>query len=284
MLSIKFYCPRWGSEHIPWPDFVKNVKAAGYNGVEVYPLQTPEDKDIMLRQLEDAGLEFSLLHAEMKEGYDINKYLAALERNLYQLAEYQTNTIRPRFITSQTGREYYTPGQAAACFDVCDRISRKTGIKIIQETHRNKWSYAAHVVKAYLQKFPALELALDLSHWVCVSESYLEDQQEAIELAIDHAVHLHARVGHIEGPQVTDPRAPENAEALSHHLSWWDRWIERQIEKQVDECTITPEFGPYPYMAYQCYSNKPVADQWEINKYMMDMLKSRYASLQDRAG
>lgn len=277
MLAIKFYCPRWGAEHIPWPEFTRKVKEAGYDGVEVYPLQTPDDKQIMLQQLEDAGLEFSLLHTEMKEGYDTVRYLSALERNLYELATYQTGLFRPRFITSQTGREYYTKNQVAECFAICDRISAETGIKIIQETHRNKWSYAAHVVKTYLEDFPGLALALDLSHWVCVSESYLEDQQEAVGLAIDHAVHLHARVGHIEGPQITDPRALENAEALQHHLHWWDQWIQRQKEKRVQECTITPEFGPHPYMAYQCYTTDPIASQWDINLYMMKLLKERFS-------
>src|SRR3546814_17835950 len=63
-------------------------------------------------------------------------------------------------------------------------VSRESNIPIIHETHRNKWSYAAHVVKDYLSTFPRLELALDLSHWVCVSESYLDDQQEAVDIAI----------------------------------------------------------------------------------------------------
>ena len=60
-----------------------------------------------------------------------------------------------------------------------------------------------HVVKDCLHNFPSLRLALDISHWICVSESYLEDQQEAIDLSIQHTVHLHARVGHREGLQVT---------------------------------------------------------------------------------
>lgn len=279
MPKIKFYCPRWGSEDISWPNFVRMVKDAGYDGVEVYPLQTPADKDIMLQELDNAGLEFSLLHAEMKEGRDFDKYLLALERNLYELATYQNDTIQPKFITTQTGREYYTRQQVAKCFEVCDRISSETGIKIIQETHRNKWSYAAHVVKPYLEDFPKLELALDLSHWVCVSESYLEDQQEAVDLAIAHTIHLHARVGHMEGPQITDPRAPENAEALNHHLIWWDKWIKRQTEQKVEICTITPEFGPPPYMAYQPFTTQPIASQWDINRFMMEMLKNRYASV-----
>ncbi len=276
MLNIKFFCPRWGAEHLPWNSFSAQVKSAGYDGVEVYPLQVPEEKSAMLSSIADNGLEFSLLHAEMVEGANFEKYKEALIRNLYQLVDYQTPMLKPQFITTQTGREYYTELQMNECFEICDRISIESGIKIIQETHRNKWSYAAHVVKNYLHKFPDLQLALDISHWFCVSESYLEDQQEAVDLAIQHTVHLHARVGHIEGPQVTDPRAPENEEALNHHLQCWDKWIAHLQKSNISKCTITPEFGPYPYMAHQIGSETPIASQWEINCFMKDLLRNRY--------
>ncbi len=277
MLEVSFYCPRWGSENIPWDRFCKEVKAAGFDGVEVYPLQVPQEKEEMLSQLTAHGLAFSLLHAEMKEGKDFELYKLALERNLYELVGYQNDQIKPQFITTQTGREYYTQEQVAACFAICDRISKESGIQIIQETHRNKWSYAAHVVKVYLEKFPSLTLALDVSHWICVSESYLEDQEEAIDLAIKHTVHLHARVGHLEGPQVTDPRAEENQEALTKHLMIWDKWIAHLRQNNRSKCTITPEFGPYPYMSYKNNTKIPITSQWEINCFMKNLLKSRYA-------
>jgi sugar phosphate isomerase/epimerase len=280
MPAIQFYYPRWGSEHTPWPIFLNQVKGAGFDGIEVYPLQTPADKPDMLHLLEDTGMEFSLLHAEMTEGRDVERYQQALERNLYTLVNYQTGRIKPQFITTQTGREYYTQEQMAGCFDICDRISRESGIPIIQETHRNKWSYAAHVVKDYLQKFPSLRLALDISHWVCVSESWLEDQQEAVDLAIRHTVHVHARVGHTQGPQVTDPRAKENEEALEHHLQCWDKWIAHLRSAKISKCTITPEFGPPPYMSYKNNTFDPVASQWEINCFMKDLLKERYKASQ----
>jgi sugar phosphate isomerase/epimerase len=276
MINIKFYCPRWGSENTPWNDFANQVKAEGFDGVEVFPLQNPHEKKRMLQCLESAGLEFSLINAELKEGRDFIKYIKSFEQNLYTLASFNIGDFKPQFITSQTGREYYTKDQIAECFAICERISNETGIPIYHETHRNKWSFAAHVVKDYLQDFPFLQLTLDLSHWVCVSESFLEDQQEAVDLAILHSMHLHARVGHTQGPQVTDPRAPENQEALQHHLKWWDQWICCLHEKGIKQCTITPEFGPYPYMSYHPYTNTPIASQWEINCWMKNLLKKRY--------
>jgi sugar phosphate isomerase/epimerase len=278
MPKIHFFCPRWGSEHLNWDDFTQKVISYGYDGIEVYPLDTPKEKQQMLAALEKTGLEYSLLHTEKKEGKDFKKYLVALERNLYELASYQSNTIKPQFITSQTGREYYTKDQMEVCFNLCDRISNQTGIPIFHETHRNKWSYAAHVVKSYLEeeRFQSIKLALDFSHWVCVSESYLQDQQEAIDLAINNATHIHARVGYIEGPQVSDPRIKEHEEALQYHLLWWDKWIKKLDEKGIENCTITPEFGSYPYMQYVIGTTDFIANQWDINYWMKELLKNRY--------
>jgi sugar phosphate isomerase/epimerase len=275
-MEIKFYCPRWGSESLSWPAFIQKVKAHGYDGVEVYPLLTPAEKPAMLQHIAEAGLEFGLLHAEQTDGSNFKEYTRALTRNLYELAGYQTATLKPRFINSHTGREYYTRDQMAECLAICEQFSRETGIPVYHETHRNKFAYAAHVVKEYLEVFPDLQLVLDFSHWVCVSESYLEDQSAAIDLAVQRSAHLHARVGHLEGPQVTDPRAPENALALQHHLQWWDKWIAHLRAKDTPSCTITPEFGPYPYMAFKPGTTEPLADQWAINVWMRDLLQHRY--------
>lgn len=105
--------------------------------------------------------------------------------------------------------------------------------------------------------------------------SLLEDQKEAVDLTLAHAEHIHSRVGHQEGPQINDPRAPEWGEALKAHLAWWDKIIERKKSKG-ERMTILTEFGPPDYLQTLPYTRQPVADQWEINIYMKDFLKKRY--------
>jgi hypothetical protein len=129
----------------------------------------------------------------------------------------------------------------------------------------------------YFQRIPSLRITLDLSHWVCVSESYLEYQQPAVELAISRADHIHARVGYPEGPQVPDPRMPEYSEALETHLAWWDRVVAKKNQENA-LLTITPEFGPFPYMVQVPATGQPVCDQWDVNRWMMDLLRKRYAT------
>jgi hypothetical protein len=96
-------------------------------------------------------------------------------------------------------------------------------------------------------------------------------------LAIQHADHLHARVGFQEGPQVIDPRAPENGLFLEAHLRWWDQLIALKKEQGTKTFTITPEYGAPPYQALLPYTDQPIASQWDINCWMKDLLKSRYS-------
>jgi sugar phosphate isomerase/epimerase len=161
-MDIKFYFPRWGSEHITWADFSRRIVKNGFSGVEVYPLQSMHEKEDLLQAVGDYGLDLVLLQAEMIEGQNFARYKDALTRNLNVLASYQTANVKPRFINSQTGKDYYTVEQMAECFAICDAFTKDTGIKVIQETHRNKWSFAAHITKNYLLKFPEIRLALDL--------------------------------------------------------------------------------------------------------------------------
>ena len=120
---------------------------------------------------------------------------------------------------------------------------------------------------------PSLSITADFSHWCNVSESLLEDQQEAIDLATKHTVHIHARVGHTQGPQVTDPRLSEWQPALNAHVNWWQEIINYQRTLGTETFTITPEFGPAPYMPHVPYTQQPLANQWDINQWMMEYLR-----------
>ena len=96
-----------------------------------------------------------------------------------------------------------------------------------------------------------------------------------MKMALERTDHVHARIGHPEGPQVSDPRAPEWKEAVDAHFAWWDKIVE--MKKQKNEMlTVLTEFGPPDYMPTQPYSRKPLADQWAINVHMKDLWRERY--------
>jgi hypothetical protein len=129
----------------------------------------------------------------------------------------------------------------------------------------------------YFDARPGLTITADLSHWVCVTESLLENFADTLDQAITRSRHVHARVGFEEGPQVPDPRAPEWKYALDCFLGWWDRIVEQQAQSDNPLFMFTTEFGPPPYLPTIPFSNQPVADQFAINVYLKDLLRTRYA-------
>jgi len=272
-MKLKFFCPRWGSEALPWDDFFLKVKSAGYDGVEIgfpFTLNENEQQEI-LTGLKKYDLEVIGQHWQTIERNFV-QHQKTYEKHLLSLAK-----LNPLFINSQTGKDYFSTNQNLALMAISTKISDETGIKILHETHRGKWSFAAHITHQYLLNNPKIRITLDISHWFNVAESLLEDQPEAVELAIQHTDHLHARIGFQEGPQVIDPRIPANKELLDAHLMIWDKLI--KSKKGSDIFTITPEYGAPPYQLLHPQTLKPLVSQWEINLWMKEILTIRYANL-----
>ncbi len=187
------------------------------------------------------------------------------------------NTVqRPLYINCHSGRDYFSYEQGKTFIDHTTQLAKATGIKICHETHRSRLLYSSSVARHYIETIPELRVTFDVSHWCNVSETLLEDQPETVALTLERVDHIHARIGHQEGPQVNDPRAPEWKPAVDAHFAWWDKVIEMKKEKG-DVQTILTEFGPPNYMPTVPYTQEPLADQWAINVYMKDVLRKRYA-------
>jgi sugar phosphate isomerase/epimerase len=270
-LKLLFFCPLWGSADLPIEVFAEKAKKAGYDGVEApLPMEDPLRLRQMLGALEAQGLELIAQHYETANP-DPEQHLAEYCRRLESLAD-----VKPRFINSQTGKDWFSFDQNLKLIAGARAIAEKRGVKIIHETHRGKFSFNPGLLARYLEADPDLRVAADFSHWCVVSESLLEDQPGAVALAISRADHIHARVGFAEGPQVSDPRAPEWTTALNAHLAWWDRIVVTRQAEGAAALTIAPEFGPLPYLPALPYTGMPVASQWDINVHMMHLLRARY--------
>ena len=269
-MKIKYFCPAWGSENLDRKSFLEKVQKAGYDGVEMSLPAEPREKARVLDLINEYGLQLIAQHWEtLTPDYDLHR--KEYRQRLINLA-----TARPLFINSQTGKDFFSFKQNAGLIQIAREVSAEYGIRIFHETHRGKFSFAAHITSLFLTEMPDLKLSLDLSHWCNVAESWLDDQPDALSLALSRACHIHARVGYPEGPQVPDPRVPEWKEALMKHVGWWKRIIELRTSEGWEEFTIAPEFGPYPYMIHLPFTRQPLADQWELNLFMMDFLKSEF--------
>lgn len=157
-------------------------------------------------------------------------------------------------------------------------FSSEKGIDVLHEIHRGRFSYSPLEINRYLKERPKLKITADFSHWTCVTESFLEGFSYILQKTIANSRHVHARVGYEEGPQVLDPRDPEWAYATKYFLKWWDQIVDINRLDNRDVLTFTTEFGPFPYLSKIPFSKNPVADQFEINCYMKDVLKDRYAN------
>jgi sugar phosphate isomerase/epimerase len=270
-MKVLYFCPAWGNS-LPFDVFVKKVRKAGFDGIEMpLPLHNEVQKNEIIRLLQSEGLLFIGQQCEAT-GSNIFQHKAAYREHLYNLV-----SGKPLFINSQTGKDHYSSEINIEMINMADQFAAETGIPVLHETHRGKFSFAAHVTAAYLNTCSDLRIAADFSHWCNVAESMLEDQEEAISFAISRTDHIHARVGHPQGPQVPDPRLAPWSTYLEKHISWWDRIVKRAFDEGKEFFTITPEFGPVPYMPTQLFSNIPLSSQWDINVYMMEVLRTRYA-------
>ena len=272
-MQIKFFCPRWGSESIPWIKFCEKAKEAGFDGVETAVPFGDKDKNEITASLETYSLLLiGQYYQSLEKDFELHK--ENHKKHLHSIA-----ALKPLLIDSQTGKDYYTVAQNSELFRLASQITAETGVMIAHETHRNKALFAAHVAKQLLTSNPGVVITADFSHWCNVSESLLEQQEDALKIAISRTVHIHARVGHSQSAQVSDPRAGEWQTEVNAHLKWWDDIVKSCAERRQKLLTITPEFGPVPYMPAIPYTKMPVAEQWEINVYMMNFLKERYQKI-----
>jgi len=253
-------------------EFVERVARVGYDGVEIgFPDEDSAEAEIV-RLAREAGLAVVAQHYATLAP-DVRRHCEELENRLRRLAGYH-----PDFINSHTGRDFFDLESNLRVFDTAAQVAEESGIPIFHETHRARCLHTPWRTAELLRERPETRLVFDMSHWCNVCESLLEDQCETISGVLPAVAHIHARVGHPQGPQVADPRAPEWRAAVDVHLGWWDRIISTAREAGCQRFTIAPEFGPPPYFPTLPWTGAPVGSQWDTNLHMMRLLRERYAS------
>lgn len=270
-MILKFLYPFWGSENLSVGAFLNEVATSGFDGIE---MNIPKDAIFETKFYDALNNERAKnsnficvlqqvlgLQAETSESY--------LERVMMRLQD-QIH-YQPDFINSHTGRDYYTFDDNCRIIEAIENFSSKYNIPVYHEIHRGRFTFHSGTTLKYLEKFPELKLVGDLSHWCVVSESMLQNQEEILNKTIPHIHHLHARVGFEQTPQVNNPFAPEWRPYLDQYMLWWQKII--NLHKDDFQFTITPEFGPFPYMPEQPFTKSPLADQKTVNLKMKDYLK-----------
>ena len=185
----------------------------------------------------------------------------------------QALALEPRRITLITGSDSWPTATQQTFLAEALRLVASSPIPVSFETHRSRSLSSPWAIAELLEACPQLRLTADLSHWCCVSERLMTPELGPIQAITERVDHIHARVGHAQGPSVGHPFAPEWAEALEAHRRCWQLFAAAQLACGQTPLTVTPEFGPDGYLPCLPFNGEPVADLLEINSAMAQWLR-----------
>lgn len=264
-MHIKLFKSLWGMEEYSYRDAIAKIAAAGYSGVEA-SVPREEHRKEFAQLLEDYNLAYIAListSGNHEDSFTVNLDAAA--------------SLNPLLIISHSARDCMSEERQLQFFRHAVETEKHYGIPVGHETHRHRAMFTPWTTARLLQAIPDLKLTADFSHWCCVCESLLEDQQENLQIAFERTIHIHARVGYAQGPQVPHPDAPEYKRELETHEMWWENILNSRRNRGYTSTTITPEFGPPGYMHTIPFSNEPVSNLWDVCLTMAKRLRNKFS-------
>jgi len=253
--------------------YLPHWREVGYEALEVSPRFVPDRQDLF-RFLKESGFQWvpQIFSHDFTPGGSVREHLGSLRVQIEECLDQH-----PLFFNAHTGHDNWSAAEAEDFYGQMVAMEKEIGVPVAHETHRLRCFGTPWETRRLLNQFPSLRLTCDYSHWVCVCERLLPDLGETIALAARHCYHLHARVGFEEGPQVPDPSAPEYSVHLKAHEGWWDQVWQAQRVRGAAVSTLTPEFGPPPYLHTLPHTDVPVADLETICDWMARRQAQRFA-------
>ena len=266
-MQLKVFKTLWGHDGTP-AEAARLAVDAGFAGIEAPAPEDPADFDALGSALSDHGLDYI---AEIcTAGSYVPDRSATPEQHLDSLAEKLelSAPLAPRFCNLMTGCDAWPLDVQIDYFTRAHALGVEHGMLLSFETHRGRSLFNPWVTRDVLRAVPDMVITCDFSHWVVVCERLMDSEWDTIEEVARRAHHIHGRVGYDQGPQVPHPAAPEYAAALASHRRCWEAIWLAQIERGYTLTTMTPEFGPDGYLHCLPFTSAPVADLWEINRWM----------------
>lgn len=266
-MQIKYFLSVWGYIEPPatFADYdakLAQARAAGYDGIEGGP---PEiDATAWCELLDKHGLEylgmiFPFTGPEFRTQYD------------------NIRPYRPMMLCVHSGRDRMSFEDGCRYLETALAVAADGNVPVAHELHRGRMFCNPWQTVAYVERFERLRFCADFSHFVTVCESLLDDHVgDLLEPIIDRSIHIHGRVGHEEGPQVPDPRAPEWQRHVAAHEAWWDRIKAAREADGTKVLPFDPEFGSDPYLPRLPYTQTPMVDLWDVRLWMMERMKQRW--------
>ncbi|TBU92589.1 sugar phosphate isomerase/epimerase family protein [Phytopseudomonas dryadis] len=274
-MQFKLFKTFWGFSGSP-QEAAHEAREAGFDGLEAPAPTTSAALDGFAAALAEHGLDYIAeictagsyvpdRHATPAE------HLADLERKIVGALP-----LGPRFCNVMAGCDAWPLVVQYEFFARALEVADRHAVTLSFETHRSRSLFTPWVTEAVLQRVPQLLLTVDISHWVVVSERLLDDDWELLLGIAERAHHIHGRIGYPQGPQVPHPAAPEYADCLAFHQRFWAAVWAAQRRRGYAVSSMTPEFGPDGYLHTLPFTDQPVADLWQINRWVGDCERAHF--------
>ncbi len=256
-------------------DFVDSAGDEQYAGVE-FPVfymdaetgGTATVAGPLRERIESLGLDYIALVATRPENWgDYDAHLASF-REQCELAA----AMGARRAAVHAGADSFDEHHARTFLQECRQMALDLGVQPCFETHRGRILFNPFVCARMLEHIPDLELTSDLSHWLLVVDRIPHDIMELFDLASRRSRHVHARIGHEKSPQVTEPADPFWQEHVSMYRRWWQISVDA-AQAAGSILSVSPEFGPPPYMHAEPFTQQPSGNIVTANTWMRDRLK-----------
>jgi sugar phosphate isomerase/epimerase len=247
---------------------ISEALAAGFNGIEGPAPENATAAEQLHARMKETGLAY------IAEITTAGSYVPEREASLrdhidsFEIKLEHSMMLQPLFITCLGGCDAWPEEDNLAFFSAAMRLAKTAGIRVSFETHRSRALFNPWITQRMVRQLPEMLITVDFSHWCVVCERLMDTELDVIHAIADNVQHIHARIGYEQGPQVPDPRAPEYDYALRAHQRWWEIIWQSQLNRHFETTTLTPEFGPDGYLQQAPFSQQPVADLWEINRWL----------------
>lgn len=278
-MELRLFRTFWGVEG-PWPAAAQAAREAGFDGIETPVPDRARARGELAAMLRGNALAW-IGEVCTGGGYVPRRQVGPAEH----LADLRAGLdacegLEPVRVNCIGGLDAWPLAQTLAFLAEADRLAHERGLTLCFETHRSRCLFNPWVTLAVAGQLPGLRLTADLSHWCVVAERTMDTEIDTIRRLAPQVHHVHARVGYAQGPQVPHPAAPEYRDALDAHLLCWEAFWAARAAAGDAAITMTPEFGPDGYLHTLPFTGAPVADLWQVNRWMADTLRAHYAHWQ----
>ncbi|HEX6591752.1 MAG TPA: sugar phosphate isomerase/epimerase [Moraxellaceae bacterium] len=282
-MDIRFYRTFWGvrsGARSSYIEFADEARADGYDGLEVpVPLEKSRQEDLR-SALDEHGFDLVAEICTAGSYVPDRRATPTQHRDDFERKLEAIHHFGARQINCMAGCDAWPLAQSVDFFGELIALAKQAGIPISFETHRSRTLFTPWVARDMALALPELYFTCDFSHWCVVCERLIDTEDDSLQIVAPRARHIHGRVGYDQGPQVPHPAAPEYAAALAAHQCWWERCWQGMQVAGLKECTLTPEFGPDGYLHHQPFTDMPVGDLRQINRWMLETERAHFARWQ----